>query len=274
MNLITTTKVRNSIIYLYFSVLAYLVNHPSIQRFHYVSCIDQHQPENPLPDPDDPDGHNQRLRHLVHDHHNIYSRYLNLFEHEEDEVTKNPAKTNNDNPIYESEHNDDVERSEFEEGGLIHFQISEPENLRYTFKAKTSRIGVPFNETIENIALVLAEPRAACTSIINRLEIKDNIALVERGFCPFLEKCIAIERSGGIGVLVYDNDKNNSEDHIEMIDDSTPRNCSIPAVYVLGKDGHMIVQSLLALRLSSAVMTIPIKISNTRNSAGPPWSVL
>lgn len=164
--------------------------------------------------------------------------------------------------------------SEFVEDGLIHFLISEPENLRYTFKAKTSRIGVPFNETFENIPLVLAEPRAACSSIINRLEIKDNIALVERGFCPFLEKCIEIERSGGIAVIVYDNDKNNSEEHIEMIDDNTPRNCSIPAVYVLGKDGHMIVQSLLALRLSRAVITIPLKASGNKNVANPPWSIL
>lgn len=164
--------------------------------------------------------------------------------------------------------------SDFVEDGLIHFLISEPENLRYTFKAKTSRIGVPFNETLENIPLVLAEPRAACSSIINKLEIKNNIALVERGFCPFLEKCIEIERSQGAGLIVYDNDKNNCEEHIEMIDDSTPRNCSIPAVYVVGKDGHMIVQSLLALRLSRALITIPLKTSASKNTAHPPWSIL
>lgn len=177
-----------------------------------------------------------------------------------------------DDKLYEPDQDIHEQNPNFVESGLIYFQISEPENLRYTFKAKTSRIGVPFSETHENIALVLAEPRSACASIINKLEIRDNIALVERGVCPFLEKCIEIERSGGIGLIVYDYDKNNSEEHIEMIDDSTPRNCSIPAVYVLGKDGHMIVQSLLALRLSRAIVTIPVNVA--ANKTNPPWAIM
>lgn len=152
----------------------------------------------------------------------------------------------------------------------VYFQISEPENLRYTFKARSSRIGVPFTETLTNYALVLAEPRDSCSSIINKLEIKDNIALVERGGCSFLEKCIEIERSGGIALIVYDYDKANDENYIEMIVDNTSRNCSIPAVSLLGKDGHYIVQALLALRLSRAVITIPVNTAVDKNS-NPPW---
>lgn len=154
----------------------------------------------------------------------------------------------------------------------IYFQISEPESLRYTFKARSSRIGVPFTETIANIALVLAEPRDSCTSIINKLEIRDNIALVERGGCSFLEKCIEIERSGGVAVVVYDYDKHNDENYIEMVDDNTSRNCSIPAVSLLGKDGDMIVKSLLALRLSRAVITIPVNTAIDKES-NPPWLI-
>lgn len=264
---------NNIVPFVFLSVIIYLISYSTILSSHFILCIDDIQPEHHHPDNPNHRQHHHRLQQF-HDHHNIYSRYLNLLD--DDEVTRSPETIiEEDDDIIDKKHDEIKQaKNEFEEGGLIHFQISDPENLRYTFKAKTSRIGVPFNRTFENIALVLAEPRAACTSIINWLEIKDNIALVERGFCPFLEKCIAIERSGGIGVLVYDNDKNNSEDHIEMIDDSTPRNCSIPAVYVLGKDGHMIVQSLLALRLSSALITIPIKSSHSKFSAGPPWSVL
>lgn len=154
----------------------------------------------------------------------------------------------------------------------IYFQISEPESLRYTFKARSSRIGVPFKKTLENIALVIAEPRDSCTSIISRLEIKDNVALVERGGCSFLEKCIEIERSGGIALIVYDYDKHNDENYIEMIDDNTNRNCSIPAVSLLGKDGHMIVQSLLALKLSRAIITIPVNTAIDKES-NPPWLI-
>lgn len=153
----------------------------------------------------------------------------------------------------------------------VYFQISEPESLRYTFKARSSRIGVPFTKTLVNYALVIAEPRNSCSSIINKLEIKDNIALVERGGCSFLEKCIEIERSGSIGMIVYDYEKHNDEQYIEMIDDSTSRNCSIPAVSLLGKDGHMIVQSLLALRLNRAVITIPVATLALNKDSNPPW---
>lgn len=152
----------------------------------------------------------------------------------------------------------------------VYFLISEPESLRYTFKARSSRIGIPFTNTLSNIALVLAEPRDACTSTINKLEIRGNIALVERGGCSFLEKCIEIERSGGTALIVYDYDKHNDENYIEMIDDNTSRNCSIPAVSLLGKDGYMIVHSLLALKLNRAVITIPISVAKDEVS-NPPW---
>uniref|UniRef100_A0A6G1SK56 Protease-associated domain-containing protein 1 n=1 Tax=Aceria tosichella TaxID=561515 RepID=A0A6G1SK56_9ACAR len=154
--------------------------------------------------------------------------------------------------------------------GDVYFLISEPESLRYTFKARSSRIGVPFTNTLSNIALVLAEPRDACTSTINKLEIRGNVALVERGGCSFLEKCIEIERSGGIALIVYDYDKHNDENYIEMIDDNTSRNCSIPAVSLLGKDGYMIVHSLLALKLNRAVISIPINVAKGEVS-NPPW---
>jgi hypothetical protein len=159
---------------------------------------------------------------------------------------------------------------QFMSRGDVYFLISEPESLRYTFKARSSRIGVPFTRTLSNIALVLAEPRDACTSTINKLEIRGNVALVERGGCSFLEKCIEIERSGGIALIVYDYDKHNDENYIEMIDDNTSRNCSIPAVSLLGKDGYMIVHSLLALKLNRAVISIPINVAKGEVS-NPPW---
>lgn len=158
--------------------------------------------------------------------------------------------------------------------GNIFFQISEPPSLGYTFKARSSRIGVPFKKTFSNIALVLVEPRDGCSSFINKLELRGNIALVERGGCSFLEKCIEIERNGGVGLIVYDYDKHNDENYIEMVSDYTSRNCSIPAVSLLGKDGHMIVQALLALRLSRAVITIPINNEHKDNRGShPPWLI-
>lgn len=154
----------------------------------------------------------------------------------------------------------------------IFFRISEPESLRYTFKARPSKIGVPLIKSFENVALVIAEPRDSCRSVINRLEIKGNVALVERGGCTFVEKCVEIERSGGLVMIMYDNDKHNDENYIEMVDDRTARNCSIPAISCLGKDGHMIVQSLLALKLSRAVITLPVNTTAGKR-AHPPWLI-
>ena len=162
------------------------------------------------------------------------------------------------------------QQQRFVSRGDVYFLISEPESLSYTFKARSSRIGVPFTNTLSNIALVLAEPRDACTSTINKLEIRSNVALVERGGCSFLEKCIEIERSGGVALIVYDYDKHNDENYIEMIDDNTSKNCSIPAVSLLGKDGYMIVHSLLALKLNRAVISIPINVAKG-DVSNPPW---
>jgi len=178
--------------------------------------------------------------------------------------TTSKAKTTNERLQQKETKNDSNSR------GDVYFLISEPESLRYTFKARSSRIGIPFTEELSNIALVLAEPRDACASTINKLDIRGNIALVERGGCSFLEKCIEIERSGGIALIVYDYDKHNDENYIEMIDDNTSRNCSIPAVSLLGKDGYMIVHSLLALKLNRAVITIPINVAKDEVS-NPPW---
>lgn len=151
----------------------------------------------------------------------------------------------------------------------FYFQIHEPESLRYTFKARSSKIGSPFTQDFKHIAMVLVEPIDACSTIINKLELRDNLALVERGGCSFLHKCIEVEKNGSIGLVVFDNDKHNDENFIEMIDDSTSRNCSIPAISLLGRDGHMIMKSLMALRLDRAVISLPIQASNN----GPPWLI-
>lgn len=71
-------------------------------------------------------------------------------------------------------------------------------------------------------------------------------------------------------MIVYDYDRHNDENYIEMIDDNTSRNCSIPAVSLLGKDGHWIVQSLMYLKLTRAVITIPVSPGKGKPSS-PPW---
>ncbi|KFM77216.1 Protease-associated domain-containing protein 1, partial [Stegodyphus mimosarum] len=144
----------------------------------------------------------------------------------------------------------------------IYFEIVEPETLHYTFKVRPAQdFGVPFNDSLQNVGLVVAEPSHGCSAPINKLELRNNIALIDRGGCSFLSKCIQAERSGVLAVIICDNDISNDDQYIDMIDDSTKRNCSIPAVFLLGKDGYMIKKSLKTHNLTRAIINIPINMT-------------
>jgi len=156
----------------------------------------------------------------------------------------------------------------------IFFEIVEPETLHYTFKVRPAQdFGVPFNYSLLNVGLVVAEPSHGCSAPINKLELRNNIALIERGGCSFLSKCIQAERSGVLAVMICDNDISNDDQYIDMIDDSTKRNCSIPAVFLLGKDGYMIKKSLKTHNLTRAIINIPINMTFVpdHEHKQPPW---
>ncbi|CAG2158038.1 unnamed protein product [Oppiella nova] len=157
----------------------------------------------------------------------------------------------------------------------IHFEIVEPESLRYTYRARMAQdFGTDFDKRYSNINLVIVEPNDSCTSVVNRFELFRNIGLIERGGCSFLDKCIVAEKSEMIGVIIYDNNDHNDDLYIEMVADTSSRNCSIPAAFLLGKDGHMIRRALDALRLNRAVVNIPINISHLPSKIRqPPWVV-
>ncbi|XP_035233894.1 LOW QUALITY PROTEIN: protease-associated domain-containing protein 1-like [Stegodyphus dumicola] len=156
----------------------------------------------------------------------------------------------------------------------IYFEIVEPETLHYTFKVRPAQdFGVPFNDSLQNVGLVVAEPSHGCSAPINKLELRNNIALIDRGGCSFLSKCIQAERSGVLAVIICDNDISNDDQYIDMIDDSTKRNCSIPAVFLLGKDGYMIKKSLKTHNLTRAIINIPINMTYMpqQKQKPPPW---
>lgn len=143
---------------------------------------------------------------------------------------------------------------------FVFLQIIHPITPIYVIPAMSARIGSSFADIdkMNNIALVLAEPRLACSTIINKLEIRNNIALVRQGSCAFIQKCLEIERVGGAGLIIYNSDRHPDGDYIRMTGDSTSRNCSIPTANILGKDGHMLEQILTTLNMGRAVVTIPI----------------
>ncbi|XP_049520533.1 protease-associated domain-containing protein 1-like isoform X1 [Dermacentor silvarum] len=200
----------------------------------------------------------------------------------------------------------------------IFFEILEPESLRYTFRLRPAHeFGSSFATQLSNVGLVLSEPLQGCASLVNRLELRHNVVLVERGFpldlhistkavavyhhwrgsqtsqldccslqfrkscipqdmgCSFLTKCVEVRRQGALAVIVADSDPSNDDQYVDMMDDSTRRNCSIPAAFLLGKDGFMIRRGLQAHGLRRALINIPVNVSGVpaHRLRQPPWLV-
>lgn len=158
----------------------------------------------------------------------------------------------------------------------IFFEILEPESLRYTFRLRPAHeFGSSFVTQLSNVGLVLSEPLQGCASLVNRLELRHNVVLVERGGCSFLNKCVEVRRQGALAVIVADSDPSNDDQYVDMMDDSTRRNCSIPAAFLLGKDGFMIRRGLEAHGLRRALINIPVNVSGVpaHRLRQPPWLV-
>jgi len=157
----------------------------------------------------------------------------------------------------------------------IFFEITEPEELAFTYKANPASFTPPWNETFNGIKLVATEPPCGCGFILNADEVEGQIALIERGDCSFVSKVIKAQEAGAVGVIVADRDQENDELFISMVDDTTQREVSIPAVYILGKNGHMIKRTLAQLSMDSALVNIPVNISRIapHQLNQPPWLV-
>jgi hypothetical protein len=196
---------------------------------------------------------------------------------------------------------------EYRAGEDIFFEILNPDSLKYTYKARLAQnfgsnfvsnhrrsnqdrldhnctkrenllifisIGLGLqNETIYKIPMVIVEPSDACSSVVNPMEVRDNIGLVERGGCSFLSKCIEAEQSGMNGIIVFDNNDSNDDQYIDMVDDTTSRNCSIPAAFLLGRDGFMIRRQMMYLGLRQVIINIPVNMTLVplEDHRNPPW---
>ncbi|CAN7999214.1 unnamed protein product [Ixodes pacificus] len=102
----------------------------------------------------------------------------------------------------------------------------------------------------------------------------ESSALCSRG-CSFLSKCIHALREGALAVIIMDDNANNDDQYIDMMDDNTHRNCSIPATFLLGRDGYMIRRGLQTHGLQRAIINIPINVSQipVQKLKRPPWVV-
>ncbi|XP_043207777.1 PRADC1-like protein isoform X2 [Amphibalanus amphitrite] len=156
----------------------------------------------------------------------------------------------------------------------VFFEIVSPEVLQYTYLIQVTRdFGTPFNFTLRGARLVPADPSFACGPLANCDDIEGGVAFVQRGDCPFVEKAMNAQLCGARAVLVFDDDPENVEHFIEMTSESKTMHPTIPAAFLLGKNGYVIMETLQRLRLSHAVINIPINASmyHIHERKQPPW---
>ena len=56
--------------------------------------------------------------------------------------------------------------------------------------------------------------------------------------CSFLSKTIRVEGVGAIAAIITDHDHENNQVMVDMINDGTDRTTTLPAFFMLGKDGY------------------------------------
>jgi hypothetical protein len=56
--------------------------------------------------------------------------------------------------------------------------------------------------------------------------------------CSFVSKALKAEEAGAIAIVICDSDPDEAGFFIEMINDVTGRDSSIPAGFLLGKNGY------------------------------------
>jgi len=160
--------------------------------------------------------------------------------------------------------------------GYIFFEVLEPEQLSFTYKTNPASFSPPWNETMTRVPLIPTDPPCGCGFIRNHDDVEGKIAFMERGDCSFVSKVVRAEQAGAIGAIITDQDQENDEMYISMVDDTTERSVGIPAVFLLGKNGHMMKRTLEMLGIPSAIINIPVNISAVQihKLNQPPWLVL
>ncbi|XP_072386282.1 PRADC1-like protein [Diabrotica undecimpunctata] len=160
--------------------------------------------------------------------------------------------------------------------GYVFFEIVDPVQLEYTYRLRPALdFGAPFNSSfhIKNVPLVPVLPKNGCKPPDNLDDIEGNVALIERGDCSFKKKTYFAERAGARAVIISDVVNPNQEFFIEMVDDISVEDVHIPAGYLLGKNGLMILKTLEKLNRNYAIINLPVNLTFTLVSDmnQPPW---
>lgn len=91
--------------------------------------------------------------------------------------------------------------------------------------------------------------------------------------CKFKTKTLIAERAGAVAVIITDEDPRHDDFYIGMIDDPETEDVTIPAGYLLGKNGVAIRNILLKLNRDYAIINLPVNLTFTsiHKIHQPPW---
>ncbi|KAI1724889.1 PA domain-containing protein [Ditylenchus destructor] len=162
------------------------------------------------------------------------------------------------------------------EEGLF-FLIEKPSKLNYVYQINPSyHIGAKFPPyTLEDVAMVYADPPNGCTEFTNARDVSGEVVLIERGDCPFIDKVLNAEKAGARIAIVTDS-AGGSDDFIDMITDDTDRKANIPAAYLPGVSGKRIREYFI---YEEPMIWIQIPLNYTTKAlrdvdiSKPPWEL-
>ncbi|VVC42251.1 PA domain [Cinara cedri] len=176
-----------------------------------------------------------------------------------------------------SGHTTIVDIKEYEYGGDIFFEITDPPELQYTYRIRPAKtFGIPFdkeNFPVTKTKLVLVDPSHGCEKPKNANQLKGNIAFVKRGECSFLQKTVISEKSGAKAIVITDNNIYDDSAYIHMIDDESELSANIPAGFLVGKSGHLIHTKMSELMVTELPIMFPLNMTYVplHEIKQPPW---
>ena len=75
-----------------------------------------------------------------------------------------------------------------------------------------------------------------------------------------MSKTVVAQNHGAVAALITDSNSENSKG-IDMIHDYTERGVDIPALFLVGTDGHGIRRALSERGMKAAVISIPVNVT-------------
>ena len=116
-------------------------------------------------------------------------------------------------------------------------------------------------------ALSRAEPADACTPLTNS-DINGAIALIDRGTCSFVEKALAAQHAGAIGIIVANN--RAGEPFFAMGFDQQHDAVTLAAVMVTQEVGNELQQALVDAHETLLVYIASVTILSPKSSVIEP----